>query len=77
MTIALIIIIAAVGFLSYKMDRPERRKNSFYVYAFIGLAIIFITPKFMPVQSITHILIGVSVIVGHCIGVFTCTWQEW
>jgi hypothetical protein len=77
MSIAMLIVLAAAGFISFKMDRPERRNQYFYVYAFIGLAIIFLTPKFMPVQSMAHIMLGVSVIVGHCFGVFARTWKEW
>lgn len=77
MSIAVLIIIIGIGWISHRMDRPERRNQNFYIYAAIGLAIIFLTPKFMPVQSLAYIYIGAAVIVGHCLGVFTHTWREW
>jgi hypothetical protein len=77
MSIATLIIVIAIAFISHRMDKTEKRNQYFYTYAFIALAIIFLTPKFMPVQSFAHIYLGISIIIGHCIGVFTHSWREW
>ena len=82
-----LIIAVIVLFITVKTFKYEKINSNFYIYAAIGALIVFMAPKFapdmFPVVDETgnpvfkHIIIGVSVILGHMVGVLIKTWERW
>ncbi len=70
-------ILLVVGFLSYKTYRADKEHNVFYYYTAVAVLIFVLGGKFVTGTNMTHLILAVSFLVAHMVGVFARTWDQW
>ncbi len=77
MIFAVLGILLIVGFLSYKTFRADKEHNVFYYYTAVAVLIFIVGGKFVSGTNVTHIILAVSFLFAHMVGVFARTWDQW
>lgn len=85
MMIVTLILMAGTAYLTYLIYRPKIESWFFYAIVAIAIILIFWGDSFFPptiengqlIPSSKHIVLGISLILGHISGVLIRTWRRW
>ena len=77
MLIVLVILLAIAAFITHKTYRAEKANTAFYTWVVVAVAVAFLAQRMLVLPQHTNIYLAVSILLGHSLGVFLRTWEQW
>ncbi|MCD4828564.1 MAG: hypothetical protein K8R90_03930 [Candidatus Cloacimonetes bacterium] len=73
----LLVLLFVSAFISWKTYRPAKGNTVFYTWIVVSVVFAFMAKRMLVLPPYTHIYLAVSIILGHSLGVFLRTWDQW